>query len=294
MSSPHVPLWLKSKEVRSQRKISLITRPHPSSLSHVPCAQVLRQFKAEIQFIIFGSLCFLVIVVSHFDSFVNPPAGRPRWALLRGVGEGPCFAKEILTKELDRRVFVGRATSLLDGLSVLLGFVSGNGCAGVRAAQRSSTLGWWSDAKLWHHDDAVAQVSSRKRVAVDDASGALQEIGFLCSARVLGSPSLFFSLILFALLFGGGSAGCSPRRRLLFLFYLRTTGHFTIEFCIGHILLCMAFEPLLPACPLLGSVCLVGLVFLPVWCVFFGSSLPPPLSPCLAVLSLASCISSCT
>ena len=93
---------------------------------------------------------------------------RPHWALLRGVGDGPRLAKEALATELSRRMAEEQPTSWSDlsglGLDVSLAVLGTE----PRRDSRPWVLG--VEAELKQHDDAVAQASSRKRLAADDAS----------------------------------------------------------------------------------------------------------------------------
>ena len=93
---------------------------------------------------------------------------RPHWALLRGVGDGPRLAKEALATELSRRMAEEQPNNWSDlsslGLDVSLAVLGSE----PRRDSRPWVLGM--EAELKQHDDAVAQASSRKRLAVDDAA----------------------------------------------------------------------------------------------------------------------------
>ena len=84
------------------------------------------------------------------------------------MGDGPRLAKAALATELSRRMAEEKPESWSDlsclGLDVSLAVLGSE----LQRDSRPWVLGM--EAELKQHDDAVAQASSRKRLAVDDVS----------------------------------------------------------------------------------------------------------------------------
>ena len=103
--------------------------------------------------------------------FRQPPKmpvrrGRPHWASLRGVGEGPSLAKAALATELERRMQEEQPQSWATVAD--LGLEVASAVLGPEPPKDSRPWVLGFEAELQHHDVAVAQASSRKRSAVDD------------------------------------------------------------------------------------------------------------------------------